>query len=129
MQSGVLIGSSNTQVAYCFAEVPGFSKFGSYTGNGSADGPFVYCGFRPRWILVKRVDAASDWVIYDAARSPNNIVSAALYPYLANAEGTVTFTDFTSQGFKIRDSAFNQNGGTYIYAAFADLPFQLAPAR
>ena len=122
-----------TYVAYCFAPVAGYSAFGSYTGNGSADGPFVYTGFRPRWILVKRTDGVIQWTILDTARSPKNVADERLFPNLSQAE-TVNGdgnTDLLSNGFKPRniDSAFNANGGAYIYAAFAESPLQHSRAR
>jgi hypothetical protein len=123
-------------VAYCFAPVAGYSAFGSYTGNGSADGPFVYTGFRPRWIMWKRTDSATGgvWVIQDTARRTFNPMETSLYPNLSNAEATgETFRvqDTLSNGFKIRASAVdcNASGGTYIYAAFAENPFSIALAR
>jgi len=127
-----LNGSLN-YVAYCFAPVAGYSSFGSYTGNGSADGPFVYTGFRPRFILVKRTDGVIQWTILDTARSPSNVADQRLFPNLSQAE-TVNGdgnTDLLSNGFKPRnvDSAFNANGGTYIYMALAESPFQYARAR
>jgi hypothetical protein len=118
-----------TYVAYCFAPVAGYSAFGSYTGNGQSgdSAPFVWTGFRPRWILVKRTDAAIQWTILDTARSPKNVADERLFPNLSQAE-TVNGdgnTDLLSNGFKPRniDSAFNASGGTYIYAAFAESPF------
>jgi hypothetical protein len=126
-------GSGGTYVAYVFAEIPGYSKFGSYTGNGSADGPFVYCGFRPRWIMFKRTDTTVDWQILDTARNTSNLTNLGLYPNLSLAEQTETnnVLDITANGFKVRGTgvASNVSGGTYIFAAFADLPFQLANAR
>jgi hypothetical protein len=121
-------------VSYCFAPVVGYSSFGSYTGNGSStDGPFVYTGFRPRWVMVKRTDAARDWFVYDAVRNTYNIVNFFLRPNLADAEGTGTLYsfDFLSNGFKLRSSEtdINASGGTYIYAAFAESPFNYARAR
>jgi hypothetical protein len=122
-----------TQVAYCFAAIPGYSAFGSYTGNGSTDGPFVYCGFRPRWVLLKRTNAAADWWIQDTSRSPYNAENALLFPDLNQAEYTTAGVelDGLSNGFKIRNTnAFNNaSGGTYIYAAFAENPFTNALAR
>jgi hypothetical protein len=121
-------------VAYCFAPVAGYSSFGSYTGNGSADGPFVYTGFRPRWILYKNSSQASDWAVYDAARSSYNVVNDYLTPNTSAAEG-VDYTngnfDILSNGFKIRATWIGQNGSsnTIIYAAFAESPFQYARAR
>ncbi len=125
--------TGETYVAYCWAPVAGYSSFGSYTGNGSTDGPFVYTGFRPRWVMVKRTDAARDWFIYDAARNTYNIVNNFLRPNLSDAEGTSTLYpfDFLSNGFKLRSSEtdINGSGGTWIYAAFAENPFQYARAR
>jgi hypothetical protein len=125
---------TTTYVAYCFAPVAGYSSFGSYTGNGSADGPFVYTGFRPRWILIKNTTGSGSWVILDANRSSYNVSNLILQPNAANAEGvdTNSNTDFLSNGFKARSgSAFGMNisGSTYIYAAFAESPFQYARAR
>jgi hypothetical protein len=121
-----------TYVAYAFAEVAGFSKFGSYTGNGSTDGPFVFTGFRPRFVFVKRTDTTGDWVIHDTARSPYNQANAVLYPNLSNAEDTsFNQIDILSNGFKCRSTNTNTNasGGTYIFAAFAEAPFQYSRAR
>lgn len=115
-----------------FAEIEGFSKFGSYTGNGSADGPFLYCGFRPRWIMAKRSDGASNWHIVDAARNTYNVASERLFadsPSALDAGDTVF--DFCANGAKMRSAAagFNTSGGTYIFAAFAEFPFKYATAR
>ena len=120
-------------VAYCFAEVEGFSKFGSYTGNGSSDGSFVHTGFRPAMVIVKQTNAARDWHIMDAARDPYNVVNDILLPnsaineYTDNGNGL----DFFSNGFKWRtgDAGFNGSGGTYIYMAFAENPFKYSTAR
>jgi hypothetical protein len=126
--------SGSTSVMYCFADVEGYSKFGSYTGNGSADGPFVYTGFRPAFVLRKRTDASWRWMINDAARSDYNVSDDALFPNYANAE-EVSVTnwgiDFLSNGFKVRstDIESNASGGTYIYMAFAENPFKNALAR
>jgi hypothetical protein len=130
--SGDVNGSTATYVAYLFSEVAGFSKFGSYTGNGSADGPFVFCGFRPRWLMIKRSDASTNWYVYDTARDTYNLTSKELYPNLSNAETTNSIGfDILSNGFKVRtsDAAFNANGGTYIYAAFAENPLKFSLAR
>ena len=119
-------------VSYCFAPVVGYSSFGSYTGNASADGPFVYTGFRPRWVMVKRSDAVSDWSVIDTSRVGYNPDNETLYPNLSIAEQTIyNIADILSNGFKLRttDSYQNANGGTYIYAAFAENPFQYARAR
>jgi hypothetical protein len=133
-------GSNNsgaTYVAYCFSEVAGFSKFGSYTGNGSADGPFVFCGFRPRFVMWKNASAAEAWLIEDTARSTYNQVALELYPSSSGAEAagssrspTQQF-DFLSNGFKVRGAQeqTNGNGNTIIFAAFAEHPFKNALAR
>jgi hypothetical protein len=125
--------SSNTLIAYCFAEVEGFSKFGSYTGNGSADGPFVFCGFRPRWVLCRGSSVISNWVIYDAQRNTFNVVNNNLYPASSSAEDTsAADIDILSNGFKLREGAGlnpNTSGDTYIFAAFAEQPFKYARAR
>jgi hypothetical protein len=125
-------GNTNNFVAYCFAAVPGYSAFGSYTGNGSADGPFVYTGFRPKFVLHKCSSLAGDgWLLYDTVRQTYNVVGAYLQPNLSNAEGNTTVLDILSNGFKLRStfSSTNSNGATYIYAAFAESPFQFANAR
>ena len=118
-------------VAYCFAEIAGFSKFGSYTGNGSADGPFVFCGFRPRFVMFKRTDTTANWRILDTSRDTYNAEQSELYPNLSNVEGVFSAIDGLSNGFKIRniDTAYNATGGTYIFAAFAEVPSKYALAR
>jgi hypothetical protein len=126
--------SSSTYVAYCFAPVAGYSAFGSYTGNGSTDGPFIYTGFRPKYVLIKPSSDADNWQVEDAARSPFNVVNDQLWPNLSDAEqvdSTTRQTDFVSNGFKIRgtNTGVNGNGTTYIYAAFAEFPFKYANAR
>lgn len=129
--------NGGTFATYCFAPVAGYSSFGSYTGNGSSDGPFVYTGFRPRWIMIKRSDAASvtiGWRIIDTARMPSN--SGTVGPVLAadtsGAENAgYNVVDILSNGFKVRvdDGNLNANNGTYVYCAFAESPFQYARAR
>ena len=125
--------SNTTQVAYCFAEVEGYSKFGSYTGNGSADGPFIYTGFRPAFVILKAATvAATNWQLNDSARDTFNVVNKRLAPSAADAEATnFNFGDFLSNGFKIRqtDQTWNTNGATYIYMAFAENPFKYSLAR
>jgi len=123
--------SGGTYVAYCFAPVAGYSSFGSYTGNGSADGPFVYTGTLSRWILIKRTDTTSNWTIIDTAREGYNVDNDPLYPNLSDAEGTTDLADILSNGFKLRttDASVNASAGTYIYACFASSPFSLARAR
>jgi hypothetical protein len=123
-------GSGGTFVAYLWSEVAGFSKFGSYTGNGSSDGPFVFCGFRPRWLLFKNTSAAY-WGIYDAVRNTYNTLTLALYPNDSLAELADQPFDFLSNGFKVRGTTtfVNSNGSTYVFAAFAEAPFKYALAR
>ena len=125
--------NTSPYIAYCFAEVEGFSKFGSYTGNASADGPFIYCGFRPKLIIGKRIDAVENWIIYDTSRDSFNVASAQLQPNTSIAETTANaLIDFNSNGFKFRSTnSFNGNsaGGTHIFAAFAESPFKYARAR
>jgi hypothetical protein len=128
-----LNANGNTYVAYLFAEVEGFSRFASYTGNGSADGPFVWCGFRPRWIMWKRSDGVADWSILDATRDEFNLADSYLTPNSAIAEtvGSSVQLDIVSNGFKVRGTwqGMNANGGTYIFIAFAETPFKYANAR
>ncbi len=125
--------SGISYVAYCFAEIAGFSRFGSYTGNGLADGPFVFCGFRPRWVMVKRTDTNGfDWRIFDVARNSSNVTTNTLFPNSAlTEETTFNFIDILSNGLKPRsaDNATNASGGTYIFAAFAEVPSKYALAR
>ena len=125
--------NAQTQVAYCWAAIPGYSAFGSYTGNGSADGPFVYTGFRPKFVLLKSTTTTgSNWWIYDTARSTFNAADSLLFPNLNIAEfsGGVQL-DILSNGFKFRTSSpdGNKSGDTFIYAAFAENPFKNALAR
>jgi hypothetical protein len=125
-------GSAATYVAYCFTPIAGYSAFGSYTGNGSADGPFVYTGFRPRFIMVKCSSAVGGWDIFDTSRNPYNVENAWLAAQSAAAESTSTLSlDGLSNGFKLRqtDQDINGSGQTYIYMAFAENPFKYSLAR
>jgi hypothetical protein len=117
--------SGAAMIAYAFAEVEGFSKFGSYTGNGSTDGPFVWTGFKPIFIMTKRTDSTSDWHVWDGVRNGFNPVDDILRANTTAAEASNFNTDFTSNGWKLRDAGANQNasGGTYIFMAFAEHPF------
>ena len=118
--------SSKTYVAYCFAEKQGYSKFGSYEGSSNADGPFIYTGFKPSWIMIKNIDAAEHWIIQDTARSPHNLMQAQLMPSLSDAEFTGAYNqiDSVSNGFKLRSGDSRTNASnTYIYMAFAESPF------
>jgi hypothetical protein len=131
-------GSGNNQntatyVAYCWSEIPGFSRFGSYTGNGSTNGPFVYLGFRPKFILVKNSQAAQNWRIVDTSRSTYNQTIGMLEPSSSAAEYTDAGNsdyDILSNGFKIRNTGgMNNNNENHIYMAFAENPFKNANAR
>jgi len=126
--------NGGTYVAYCFAPVVGYSNFGSYTGNGNADGPFVYTGFRPRWLLIKQSSASGEnWRLFDTSRDPYNVSQNRLLANLNLVEGigVPNELDILSNGFKLRatDSASNGSGATYVYAAFAESPFNYARAR
>jgi hypothetical protein len=127
MKSGQAGNVAVAQIAYCFHSVKGYSKFGSYTGNGSTDGTFVYTGFKPAWIMIKRTDSTSSWSMRDTIRSPYNVVTNRLWADLTNAESTSTTEtiDILSNGFKCRNNVagINASGGTYIYMAFAENPF------
>lgn len=122
--------NANNYVAYCWSEIPGYSKFGFYTGN-TTNLPFVYLGFKPRFLLVKRVDATGgDWCIVDTSRDPYNVVQDFLYPSAALQEQASAQYDALSNGFRLRGTAANTNanGVNYIYAAFAENPFKNALA-
>jgi hypothetical protein len=128
--------SGTNYVAYCWTPIAGYSSFGSYTGNGLADGPFIYTGFRPRWILLKKTSATSNWSILDTSRDAYNVSAQDLLPNSSAAEttgGTTSgaYADILSNGFKCRGNGgdINDSGATYIYAAFAENPFRIARAR
>ena len=126
------VNKTDTHIAYCFAEVEGFSKFGTYEGNSSADGTFIYTGFRPAWITLKEVDNADDWVIYDTKRDPINIADTVLRMDSTNSEysGSGREIDILSNGFKIRTSNATINASnTFAYLAFAEFPLKYANAR
>ncbi len=117
--------NTNTYVAYCWAAIAGYSAFGSYTGNGSTDGPFNYVGFRPKFIMLKRTDTTGNWTMYDATRNTYNAGSYPLYPNLSNAEdASLDHFDWLSNGFKMKSTNQNASGGTFIYACFASNPFK-----
>jgi len=125
--------ASYTYVMYCFAAVAGYSAFGSYTGNGSTDGPFVYTGFRPRYVMVKRKDSTGWWYPFDTARNTYNVTNSIieLNGALAETTGSNYAIDVLSNGFKLRSTHIdvNTSGGTYIYACFAENPFKYSLAR
>ena len=125
---------NENSVAYCFAEVPGYSAFGTYTGNNSStDGTFVYLGFRPRFLMIKSTSGSTSWVMMDSSRNTYNLADTSLYADSSNSEttiGTVNDIDFLSNGFKLRNNTgFVNASQTYIYAAFAESPFKYALAR
>jgi len=118
--------NGSTYVAYAFAEKQGYSKFGSYVGNGNADGPFVYTGFKPAFVMIKANSNYKNWYIWDNTRSPENAVDAGLVPNAVNTE-LINYdpVDFLSNGFKLRhnDATWNGSGTTVHYMAFAENPF------
>ena len=120
--------SGQTYISYLFSEKQGFSKFGSYVGNGSADGTFVYTGFRPAFVLCKNTELAKSWFLLDTKRDTFNPVNNYLTPDRSNAEGvddSTVATDFVSNGFKLRatNDGQNESGDAFIYMAFAEAPF------
>ena len=119
------INGNYPYITWCFTDVQGFSKSGAYKGNGNVNGPFVYTGFKPAWIIIKANSNYKYWNIFDNKRNPYNGVTTRLAPSLPNAEDTVTGLDFLSNGFKIRDSGstLNESGTTIAYMAFAENPF------
>jgi len=125
--NSALNASSGTNIAYCFVEKAGYSKFDSYTGNGNSDGTFIYTGFKPAWLLYKRSDDSTgrNWQIYDNKRSISNELNKRLRADTSDAETTSTGIDFTSNGFKLRtsDGNYNASGANYIYMCFAENPF------
>ena len=123
--------SGETYIAYVFSGVAGYSKFGSYTGNNANDGTFVFTGFRPAWLMVKRIDSTRDWLIYDNKISTFNVIDDFLEPNNNTAEqsSSSNSVDFVSNGFKFRNNSGDMNGaGTYIYMAFAKSPFKYSRA-
>jgi hypothetical protein len=126
MESGQAGNIASTQIAYCFAEKQGFSKFGSYEGNGNAASPFIFLGFRPAFVLIRNVDSVEGWTIFDNKRDGYNAENRRLYPHSAEAEANASQTiDMLSNGFKVRSSTegLNKSGDTIIFAAFAEAPF------
>ena len=130
--SGNVNGSGATYIGYIWSTVPYYSSHGKYTGNNNANGPFIYTGFKPKWLLIKRTESTKSWMLIDTTRNPSNVVQGTLFPN----ENTVEFTgtghrvDLLSNGFKVRDAndRHNASGEVYIYSAFAESPFKTARA-
>jgi hypothetical protein len=122
---------ASTYVNYCWTPIAGYSAFGSYTGNGSTDGPFVYTGFRPKFVMVKRTDSTGSWCIFDTSRNTYNTADLELNPNSSAAENNGNALDMLSNGFKWRDTfgSHNASGGVYVYACFAENPFKNSLAR
>jgi hypothetical protein len=122
---GGVNANTQTHVAYCFADVQGYSKFGSYVGNGSTDGTFIYTGFKPAFIIIKATSGTENWRMYDNKRNGFNVDNEQLFPNVNNAEASDADLDILSNGFKCRRNSggFNNSGTTYIYMAFAESPF------
>tara|TARA_R110000822_G_C15338773_1_gene495890 strand:- start:14359 stop:16653 length:2295 start_codon:yes stop_codon:yes gene_type:complete len=132
VSGGVNASGTDNCIAYLFAEIEGFSKFNKYTGNGSVDGPFIHCGFRPAYVMIKRSDVVGDWVVIDTTRSASNLAKETLNSNTTAVEVTVdNEIDILSNGFKCRvvDADINANTGTYIFLAFAEHPFKYSRAR
>ena len=131
--SGNGVNVNSAVVAYCFSEITGYSKFGTYTGTGAADGMFIYLGFRPRFFMIKSTSAGTSWVMMDSSRNTFNLAETSLYAESANSEATIGIVndiDFLSNGFKLRNTTgFVNASQTYIYAAFAENPFNNSLAR
>jgi hypothetical protein len=123
--------SGGTYVAYCFAPIAGYSSMGSYVGNGSTEGPFIFTGMRPAFVLVRRSDGSDDWYLFDNKRIGYNVRNEPLYPNGNYAEGSgFNYIDLLSNGFKMRNNSYeNVSGANYIYAAFAESPFKYSLAR
>lgn len=127
-------GNTDTYITYAFRSVEGICKIGTYTGNGSDDGPFVYCGFRPRWIMWKRTDSTSKWEIFDTEREPYNAAGIAISANTNGTESGAYIVDILSNGFKFRHSTSTVSSANYIFIAMAEIPFggsnvPLGPAR
>ena len=130
--SDTFANANTTMISYCFHSVDGYSKVGSYTGNGSTDGTFVYTGFRPAYVMIKRTDSAYNWAMYDNQRDSMNPNSKQLYANRSNAEyddAQYTAMDFVSNGFKWRTNNTGENVGAFIFIAFAETPFKYSTAK
>ena len=130
--NGAINRNGGNHISYCFASKDGYSRVGSYTGNGSTDGPFVYTGFRVAWLMIKRTNSTADWIVFDSKRDVDNEITQFLYPNASYAEATGSgVLDFLSNGFKLRGSTANRNasGSHYIFLCFAEQPFKYSNAR
>ena len=124
-------------MAYVFAEIEGYSRFGKYTGNGRTDGPFIYTGFKPAWLMLKRTSSTGGWQMLDNKRNTFNAVDIYLTASGSHAEvdgstlSPAINVDFLSNGFKLRttEAVYNSSGGTFIYIAFAEQPFKFSNGR
>ena len=133
------ISANNDVVIYSFSAVEGYSAMGSYTGNGSSDGPFVYTGFRPKWVMIKRYTTTGSWIMLDSERNQYNLSNNKLAANSSAEEnndsivgsGDKNSLDFLSNGFKLRsgNGETNGSGAGFIYAVFAENPFKTARAR
>jgi hypothetical protein len=123
--SGLVNGSGDTYIAYCFAEKSGFSSFGKYIGNASTNGPFIHCGFKPAWFMIKRIGSGYSWAMKDNKVNPNNPVSVEMYANDSSGDTAGSAIDFLSNGVKIRSNSgtYNHSGISYAYMAFAEEPF------
>ena len=123
--SGLVNGSGDTYIAYCFAEKSGFSSFGKYIGNASSHGPFIHCGFKPAWFMIKRIGSGYSWAMKDNKINPNNPVSVEMYANDTSGDTAGSAIDFLSNGVKIRSNSgtYNHSGISYAYMAFAEEPF------
>ena len=125
--------SGANYIAYCFAEIAGFSKFSSYTGNGLANGPFVFCGFKPKWVMYKSISGGvnSNWQIFDSTRDAYNVVDEAAAANVTSVVSLGAYIDLLSNGFKLRttSNAHNGSGVAFVFAAFAEVPSKYALAR
>jgi hypothetical protein len=121
-------------ITYCWTDIPGYSKTGSYKGNGNADGPYVHCGFKPALVIIKRVDTSGSWCVLSNINDGFNGNNDQLFLHSTNTEdegASGQFIDFYSNGFKLKNTATDKNAsaGTYAYVAWAESPFKYATAR
>ena len=128
--SAVVNTNTKSYVAFLWSSIEGYSKVGSYEGNGSGDGPFIYTGFAPAMIIIKNMDDTQDWSIWDNKRPGYNVINQYLKPNDTASTSSATSLDMVSNGFKCRGTSdINNNNKTMIYIAFAESPFKTANAR